>query len=161
MTDFHAGAFTALGLHYLVEWIANGKTPPHAPPIAVDQDPAGDNSPLALDVHGNAKGGVRNVWVDVPIATYGVMGKGKTAAQDRQCQLAGTEVALPDATLKSLYRNKADYEAQVARRLNELVNEGWFLPEYVESDQSGREGHDDSVGRVPRQRRRWYRVGRS
>ena len=136
VTDFHAGAFTALGLNHLVEWIANGKVPPHAPPITVDQDTTGDNSPLALDAHGNAKGGVRNVWVDVPIATYGVMGKGKTPAQDRQCQLAGTEVALPEATLKSLYRNKADYETKVAMRLKELVKEGWFLPEYVETIQA-------------------------
>ena len=132
VTDFHAGAFTALGLNHLVEWIANGKTPPHAPPITVDQDTAGDNSPLALDGNGNAKGGVRNVWVDVPIATYGVMGKGKTQAQDRQCQLAGTEVPLPAATLKSLYRDKSDYETKVEKRLGELVKEGWFLPEYVD-----------------------------
>jgi hypothetical protein len=133
VTDFHAGAFTALALNHLIEWIANGKTPPHAPPITVDQDTAGDNSPLALDANGNAKGGVRNVWVDEPIAAYGVMGKGKTPAQDRLCQLAGTEVALPAATLKSLYRNQADYEAKVAKRLNELVKEGWFLPEYVDA----------------------------
>jgi hypothetical protein len=133
VTDFHAGAFTAMALNHLVEWIANGKTPPHAPPIAVDQDTNGDNSPLALDAYGNAKGGVRNVWVDVPIATYGVMGKGKTAAEDRRCQLAGTEVPLPEATLKSLYRNKADYEAKVGKRLNQLVKEGWFLPEYVDA----------------------------
>jgi hypothetical protein len=133
VTDFHAGAFTALGLNHLVEWIASGKTPPHAPPISVDQDTTGDNSPLALDAYGNAKGGVRNVWVDVPIATYGVMGKGKTAAQDRQCQLAGTEVPLPDAPLKSLYRGQGDYQSKVATRLAELVKDGWFLPEYVEA----------------------------
>jgi hypothetical protein len=131
VTDFQAGAFTALGLNLLVDWIANGKTPPHAPPITVDQDTAGDNSPLALDMYGNAKGGVRNVWVDVPIATYGVLGKGKTQAQDRLCQLAGTEVPLPDATLKALYRDKADYEKKVEKRLGELVKEGWFLPEYA------------------------------
>jgi hypothetical protein len=88
---------------------------------------------LALDAYGNAKGGVRNVWVDVPIATYGVLGKGKTAAQDRQCQLAGTEVALPATTLTSLYRNKGDYERQVADRLKALVRDGWFLPEYVDA----------------------------
>ena len=41
VTDFHAGAFTALGLNHLIEWIANGKTPPHAPPIAVDQEHRG------------------------------------------------------------------------------------------------------------------------
>ena len=78
VTDFPAGAFTALALNYLVEWITTGKTPPRAPPIAVDQNTANDGSPLALDEHGNAKGGIRNVWVDVPIATHGVFGKGKT-----------------------------------------------------------------------------------
>jgi len=133
VTDFHAGAFTALGLNHLIEWIANGKVPPHAPPITVDQDTTGDNSPLALDMYGNAKGGVRNVWVDVPIATYGVLGKGKTPAQDRLCQLAGTEVPLPAATLKTLYRDRGDYEKKIEKRLNELVKEGWFLPEYVDA----------------------------
>jgi len=133
VTDFQAGAFTALGLNHLVEWIANGKTPPHAPPITVDQDTTGDNSPLALDANGNVKGGVRNVWVDVPIATYGVLGKGKTQAQDRQCQLAGTEVPLPAATLKALYKDRNDYEKKVEKRLAELIKEGWFLPEYVDT----------------------------
>ena len=38
VTDFPAGAFTALALNYLIEWITTGKTPPHAPPIAVDQN---------------------------------------------------------------------------------------------------------------------------
>ena len=79
VTDFPAGAFTALGLNYLVDWIAKGKTPPHAPPIEVDQDTAGDGSFLALDEFGNAKGGIRNVYVDVPVAANGVMGKGKTS----------------------------------------------------------------------------------
>ena len=133
VTDFHAGGFTALGLNYLVDWIAKGKTPPHAPPITVDRDTTGDNSLLALGEYGNAKGGVRNVWVDVPIATYGVLGKGKTPAQDRLCQLAGTEVPLPGATVKTLYRDKADYVRTVDRRLNQLVNDGWFLPEYVDA----------------------------
>jgi hypothetical protein len=127
VTDFHAGAFTAWGLNVLVDWIANGKTPPHAPPITVEQ------GSIALDQYGNAKGGIRNVWVDVPIASYGVQGKGKTPAQDRQCSLAGTETPLPDATLKTLYKDKADYQKKVDRRLNALVKEGWFLPEYVDT----------------------------
>jgi hypothetical protein len=133
VTDFNAGIFTALGLNHLIAWIAEGKTPPHAPPIEVDGKADDDNSLLALDAYGNAKGGVRNVWVDVPVATYGVMGKGRTQAQERLCSLAGTEVALPDATLKTLYKNKSDYESKVAKRLNDLVKAGWFLPEYVEA----------------------------
>jgi len=132
VTDFPAGAFTALALNYLVDWIANGKTPPHAPPIAVDQDTANDGSPLALDEHGNARGGIRNIWVDVPTATNGVFGKGKTEAQDRLCQLAGTKVPLAGATLKKLYPAGNDYTKKAEQRLGELITEGWFLPEYAD-----------------------------
>jgi predicted enzyme related to lactoylglutathione lyase len=132
VTDFPAGAFTALGLNYLVEWIANGRTPPHAPPIEVDQNTAGDGSFLALDEFGNAKGGIRNVYVDVPLAANGVMGKGKTTAQDRLCLLAGTKVPLEAETLKRLYTSKDDYVAKVDRRLKELIDAGWFLPEYAD-----------------------------
>jgi hypothetical protein len=132
VTDFPAGAFTALALNHLVEWIATGKTPPHAPPIAVDQDPKNDGSFLALDQHGNATGGIRNVWVDVPVATYGVFGKGRTQQQDRLCQLAGTKVALADEVLRKLYRGHAGYADRIEQRLKELIAGGWFLPEYAD-----------------------------
>ena len=132
VTDFPAGAFTALGLNHLIEWIGNGKTPPHASPIAVDQDPKNDGSPLALDEHGNATGGIRNVWVDVPIATYGVFGKGKTQQQDRLCQLAGTKVPLAAEVLRKLYRSNADYTARVEQRLKQFIADGWFLSEYAD-----------------------------
>src|SRR5204863_7060151 len=124
VTDFPAGAFTALGLNYLVDWIATGKLPPHAPPITVE------NGAVALDEYGNARGGVRNVFVDVPTASNGVMGKGKTPAQDRLCQLGGTKVLLPESTLAKLYKNGDGYRKRVNARLAELVKDGWFLPEY-------------------------------
>jgi catechol 2,3-dioxygenase-like lactoylglutathione lyase family enzyme len=133
ITDFPAGAFTALGLKYLVDWVANGKTPPHAPPIEVDGTTANDGSFLALDEFGNAKGGIRNVWVDVPVATHGVMGKGKTTAQDRLCLLAGTKVSLKPDQLRRLYKSKDDYVSRVDRRLTELIAAGWFLEEYADA----------------------------
>jgi len=132
VTTFPAGAFTALALNDLVEWIANGTPPPHAPYIEVDRDTANDGSLLALDEHGNAKGGVRNVWVDVPKATYGVLGKGKTAAADRLCQLGGTEVPLEEMAFRRLYGTRATYAVYANARLNELIREGWYLPEYAD-----------------------------
>ena len=135
VTDFPAGAFTALGLNHLIAWIADGKTPPRAPYITVDQNTTGDGSHLALDEYGNAKGGIRNIWVDVPVATHGVFGKGKTQAQDRLCQLAGTEVPLQTEIVKKLYAGKEDYVRKANARLTELVAAGWFLPEYVEAIQ--------------------------
>jgi hypothetical protein len=136
VTDFPAGAFTALALNYLVDWIAASQAPPHAPPIEVDQNPANDGSFLALDEFGNAKGGIRNVFVDVPVATNGVRGKGKTAAQDRLCLLAGTKVPLKPDVLQRLYKGKDDYVARVDRRLKELIAAGWFLEEYAEAVRS-------------------------
>jgi hypothetical protein len=133
VTDFPAGAFTGLALNHLVEWIANGKTPPRAAYIEVDQSTANDGSHLALDEFGNAKGGIRNVWVDVPVAAYGVFGKGKTQAQDRLCQLAGTKVMLPEATLRKLYPSKDEYVRRVNARLQELMAAGWFLPEHADA----------------------------
>jgi hypothetical protein len=134
VTDFPAGAFTALALNHLVEWIAKGTVPPHAPPIEVDQNTANDGSHLALDEHGNARGGIRNVWVDVPIATYGVFGKGKTTAQDRLCLLAGTEVPFQPATLRQLYPGgSVQYASKVNERLDALIRQGWFLPEYADA----------------------------
>ncbi len=132
VTDFPAGAFTGLALNHLVEWIAKGTLPPHAPYITVDQNPAGDGSHLALDEYGNAKGGIRNIWVDVPLATHGVFGKGKTTATDRLCLLAGTKVPLPEATLRKLYSSKDQYASRVNQRLADLTREGWFLPEYAD-----------------------------
>ena len=109
-----------------------------APPIAVE------NNAIAVDEYGNAKGGVRNVFVDVPIATNGVLGKGKSQAQDRLCQLGGTKVGLPEGTLKKLYKSGADYQDRVNKRLEALVKEGWFLPEYVEDVRK-----DAAAARIP------------
>jgi hypothetical protein len=131
VSDFNAGAFTALALNHLIEWVANGKVPPHAPYIEVDGNRDNDGSLLTLDQFGNAKGGVRSVWVDVPTATYGVFGKGKTEETKRLCELAGTQVPLAAATLHKLYRSKEDYAARVSKRLDELTAQGWFLPEYA------------------------------
>jgi hypothetical protein len=140
VTDFPGGAFTALGLNYLVDWIANGKTPPHAPPIEVDQNTAGDGSFLALDEFGNAKGGIRNVYVDVPVAANGVMGKGRPRAGS-PVPARRHEGAAQARALRRLYKGKDDYVAKVDRRLKELVDAGWFLPEYadaVRADARGR-----------------------
>lgn len=86
----------------------------------------------ALDEHGNPKGGIRNVWVDVPKATYGVLGKGKTPATDRLCQLGGTEVPLSEVAFRRSYGTRATYASSANARLAELIRDGWYLPEYAD-----------------------------
>jgi Alpha/beta hydrolase domain len=120
------GAFTFLGLQHLFDWIAPDLRPPRMrSPIAVDNDLANDGSRLALDELGNANAGVRNTYVDVPVATYGVPNTGPGT-----CNLLGYELPLPASTLARLYPSRGAYITRVDRRLIELIRERWFPREY-------------------------------
>jgi hypothetical protein len=132
VSDFPWGAMAAMGLNHLVDWVDRGIVPPHAPRLQFDNNMANDGSLLALDRNGNVKGGVRNPYVDVPVAQYGVPNAGATQADELNCALAGWRVAFDAETLTQLYRDHAAYAGRLNRRLIELMREGWVLPEYAE-----------------------------
>jgi len=135
MSMFPVGALMSVGLHHLVSWVDRGVVPPRASRIEVDRDTSGDGSLLALDEHGNAKGGVRNTYVDVPIAKHGVPNRADPVPGTRNdfyCGIAGYELRLPDETLRRLYRDARDYRDKVDARLRQLIDEGWFLPIYAD-----------------------------
>jgi hypothetical protein len=131
VSDFPWGATVAMGLNHLVDWIERGTVPPRAPYIEVDNDLA-DGSPVALDALGNAKGGVRNTYVDVPVAAYGVPNAGAAPGAQFLCSIAGWRLPFDEDTLHALHKNKGAYVSALNRRLVELVREGWLLPEYAE-----------------------------
>jgi hypothetical protein len=106
--------------------------PPHAAPLEFDNNTANDGSVLALDRNGNVKGGVRNTYVDVPVAAYGVPNAGATPAAQFNCSIAGWRVAYDAETLRRVQHEKHAYVNRVDQRLMELVREGWMLPEYVD-----------------------------
>lgn len=143
VSRFPEGTGMSIGLHHLVQWVDKGTVPPRAPYIEVDND-KGDGSAMALDAHGNPKGGIRTVHVDVPLVRYGVPNEANptpipnpsTHVRNREggaafyCRIAGYEQPLPPAQLKALYKDKADYRGKVERRVDELIRQGWFLPAY-------------------------------
>jgi len=131
VSDFPWGAMVAMGLNHLVQWVDNGVVPPRAPYIEVDNDLENDGSRLALDANGNAKGGVRNPYVDVPVAVYGVPNSG-SGASAFLCSIAGWRIPYNEATLRDLYKNKGSYISRLNRNLMNRVREGWMLPEYAE-----------------------------
>jgi hypothetical protein len=132
VSDFPWGAMVAMGLRHLVEWVDRGVVPPHAAPLEFDNNTGNDGSRLALDANGNVKGGVRNTYVDVPAAAYGVPNAGATPAAQFNCSIAGWRIGYDEQTLGERYRNKGRYISAVNGRLMELVREGWMLPEYAE-----------------------------
>lgn len=132
ISDFPWGGMAAMGLDHLIAWVDQGVVPPHAARLEFDNDTTNDQSRLTLDAYGNVKGGVRNTYVDVPVAAYGVPNSGATPAAQFNCSIAGWRKPLDQKTFRNLYDNKGSYISAVNQRLMELVREGWMLPEYTE-----------------------------
>lgn len=128
VTHFPVGAMMAVALHHVIEWADKGTVPPRADRIVVE------NGALVLDAHGNARGGVRNTYVDVPVAKYGVPNNADPkpgTRDDFYCGIAGYQTPLAADQLSALHKDAASYRAKVKSRLDELTRAGWFLPEYA------------------------------
>jgi hypothetical protein len=112
-------------LHRLVEWVGKGAEPPRADRIKY----LADGKTIDRDEHGNARGGVRSTYLDVPIATYNVISTKdpQRARSSTRCEMIAHAVPFDRAKLERLYKNKAGYARQVERRVSELVRGGWYL----------------------------------
>src|SRR5207302_1607022 len=111
-----------MGLHHLVAWVANGIVPPRAERLEV-----GPDGYFAKDEHGNTRGGVRCVQLDVPHTTYQ---PNPIKPDGRPSYLTvGSDERFDGQKLRELYRDSSDYVERFSQRLDELVAEGWLLPE--------------------------------
>ncbi len=72
---------------------------------------------------GNAKGGVRTPYVDVPTARW----VGAKAGPFR-CLFVGYKIDFDDAKLRSLYKNPDDYLTKVRASAARLERERWLTP---------------------------------
>ena len=109
-----------MAMHHLVQWVATGVTPPRADRIEVAPDGF-----FAKDEHGNSLGGVRNVLLDVPIARYYANPHNDDGTP--AFGVVGTEEPFSREKLRALYKDHLDYVDRFNRRLDELVDAGWFL----------------------------------
>ncbi len=142
VSRFPEGMGLSAGLDRLIQWVDKGKVPPRAEYVVVDNDLKNDGSVLALDANGNPKGGVRNTYVDVPVNRYVAPNEPNptpipnpsplTAAASVQlfCSIAGYEMPLNPAQLKTLYKDKKDYQSKIEQRANQLLKEGWLTTPY-------------------------------
>ena len=88
----------------------------HAPPGARFEL---EGEAIKRDEHGNALGGVRSPWLDVPVSTY--LASAETRPDDA-CGSLGRDVPFPKAKLARLYKNHAEYVGKVEDNLIRLVN---------------------------------------
>jgi hypothetical protein len=115
-----------MGLQHVLDWAAHGAIPPRAPYMEVDND-LSDGTRVALDGHGNAKGGVRSTYLDVPAFTFTIPNSGPGL-----CSQTGWITPFSEAKMQALYRNHGGYVSRIQHRLKELMDEGWFPREYAD-----------------------------
>ncbi|MFJ5309227.1 alpha/beta hydrolase domain-containing protein [Streptomyces sp. NPDC088350] len=115
----------SMGLHHLVEWVARGTVPPRAERIEV-----GPDGYFAKDEHGNTRGGVRCVQLDVPHSTYRPTPLNPDGTPTYLS--VGSDEPFDAQQLTKLYEDMTGYVERYDRRLAELVGEGWLLADDAE-----------------------------
>lgn len=146
VTTFPLQAYLSVALHHLFRWVDEGIAPPRAARVLMDRN-EDDGSLMALDVHGNPVGGVRNPYLDVPTARHGVPNQGAApvipnpsdyvrqggqAAANQMCRLAGYQIAFSPDRLRELYGTRENYLREFQAKLDEMEAAGWSLPVYRE-----------------------------
>lgn len=101
-------------------WIVDGIAPSSAPLIEVSGPPLN----VVRDALGNAQGGIRTPYVDVPVATLSADGQ----APGGLCRLFGTTKLFDTARRAQLYSSHADYVAKVDASVSNAVSKGFILP---------------------------------
>ncbi|HEY6506973.1 MAG TPA: alpha/beta hydrolase domain-containing protein, partial [Vicinamibacterales bacterium] len=142
---FPVQAYMSVALSHLLAWVDRGVVPPRADRILLDRNEYNDGSMMALDERGNPRGGIRTVYVDVPVTKYVIrpaaknpvvegaapyIATGGQNAANLMCGLSTAQLDFDGATLKSLYKSKQAYVKAVDKRLGELEKAGWSLPLY-------------------------------
>ena len=107
-------------LAHLARWASGGDAPPTAPRLELGPDATG----YQLDEHGNALGGIRTPWVDVPTSVMSGLGqRGETFAM-----LFGRTEPFDETTLSALYPGgKDEYLAQFEAALDATIAAGFIL----------------------------------
>ena len=101
-------------------WVREGKPAPRAERVAV-RNGGTPQAAFVFDEFGNAVGGVRSPYLNVPAATY----RAKTPGQ-AVCGNLLHIVPFDWARLEKLYGSHSAYAAKVGQAVDQLVQQGWL-----------------------------------
>jgi hypothetical protein len=113
-------------LFNLDQWVRNGVAPPRGDRMTI-KNPGTPDAVVATDANGNAIGGIRNPYVDVPAASFVEQMKGAGA-----CNQIGYWVPFSYRKMQELYGNPRKYEDKVLAGVDKLVKERWLLKDDAE-----------------------------
>jgi len=125
------------------KWVRDGTPPPKGDLIELA------SGIIVRDAYGNAKGGIRTPYADVPIKTYRPYSLGCPACPNvpglcitnppticagcsAWCVILGNMVPFNEATLESLYENHGGYVSKFVKSTQQLFKDGWITEEDME-----------------------------
>jgi len=126
MNCMRSDVVSAQAYRAIVRWVATGEAPPSAPRIELSRDPGRpvpvwrrlDDTLIARDAHGNAKGGIRLPDIEVPLARwYGATNENRLGGAAEPFSLDG---------VRSLYPTRDDYVSKVRTACEALVQAGFI-----------------------------------
>ena len=125
-TDFPVRYVFNAAWRNLDDWVQNGVAAPHGAPLELK--PSNDNTFLPeqaffTDAQGNAKGGVRTPYVDIPTARW----IGAKVGSFR-CFFQGYKYPLDKSQLQRLYGTHAAYVSKVRASVAALEAQHWLTP---------------------------------
>lgn len=125
----------------MLEWIEFDRKPPHADFITVDT--SGKAPVIVRDANGNAEGGVRTPFVDVPVTAFTPIDTvAHPTAISGFCILDGFNTPFSDAQLDAMYKNHGEFVEQFARESVRLVREGfWLVPDAIKAVEKAARSH--------------------
>ncbi len=103
----------------LDRWARNGTAPPKAERIGIENGGT-PQAKFVTDQYGNAVGGVRSPYVDVPAATYFPNSPGQAI-----CRNIGHKISFDWTRLETLYGSSKNYGAKVGESVDRLARDRW------------------------------------
>ena len=128
LSDFPVHYFVAGAMRNLDEWVRTGTPPPRGDRIQV----VNGGSPTAAivrDQFGNAAGGIRSPYVDVPAATY--------YENFSNCRNMGYKIPFDWRKMQELYGNYENYQGKFNAEVDRLVKERWIDAAYAPRMKAG------------------------
>jgi hypothetical protein len=119
-SSFPTDQFVRAAALRLIRWAEEGIVPPEA--ARIELAVADEVSVAAVDEHGNALGGVRSPFLDLPLSTYGVH-----ADSGGLHMLVGNETILPRGVIVERYGTAESYMIRFAAALDATIEAGFLL----------------------------------
>jgi hypothetical protein len=141
LSDFPVRYAFNVAWRHLDDWVQRGIAPPRAERLQLKPGMTQfvPETAFVVDALGNARGGVRSTYVDVPTVRW----IGSRSGPFR-CMFNGYQVKLPAAELRRLYPDRASYVQKVRARADQLVAERWLTP--VDREAIVREAESTAIG---------------